>query len=306
MKQQPVIVVAGPTASGKTDFALQLAQHYPIEVISADSRQVYRYMDIGTAKASQQEQQLVVHHLLDIVDPDNDFSVADYTELAHKAIAEVVSRGKIPVVVGGTGLYVRAVTDGLIDAPSEDAALRAELLAQEQQCSGCLYQRLLDVDNTLALALHPNDITRIVRGLEVYLQTGTQLSQLQHQHGFQEQRYRTLKFAIAMDRAQLYERINHRVEIMLADGLLAEVQNLLDRGYDPQLKALRTIGYRQIIAHLRDGLSLDEAVAWIQLDSRRYAKRQLTWFRKDKTINWVDYPVEFGNIAKWIDEFYFN
>jgi tRNA dimethylallyltransferase len=306
MKQQPVIVVAGPTASGKTDFALQLAQHYPIEVISADSRQVYRYMDIGTAKASQQEQQLVVHHLLDIVDPDNDFSVADYTELAHKAIAEVVSRGKIPVVVGGTGLYVRAVTDGLIDAPSEDAALRAELLAQEQQCSGCLYQRLLDVDNTLALALHPNDITRIVRGLEVYLQTGTQLSQLQHQHGFKEQRYRTLKFAIAMDRAQLYERINHRVEIMLADGLLAEVQNLLDRGYDPQLKALRTIGYRQIIAHLRDGLSLDEAVAWIQLDSRRYAKRQLTWFRKDKTINWVDYPVEFGNIAKWIDEFYFN
>ncbi len=306
MKQQSVIVLVGPTASGKTDFAIKLAQHYPIEVISADSRQVYRHMDIGTAKVSKQEQQQVTHHLIDVVEPDKDFSVADYTELAHQAIIDVISRGKIPVIVGGTGLYVRALTEGLIDAPSEDADLRVELLTQERQCAGTLYQRLLEVDNTLALALHPHDITRIVRGLEVYLHTGTQLSQLQHSHGFKEQRYRTLKFAIAMDRAQLYERINKRVEIMFANGLLAEAQNLLDCGYDPELKALRTIGYRQAIACLREGLSRDEAVAWIQLDSRRYAKRQLTWFRKDKTINWVDYHEEFVNIEKWIDEFYFN
>jgi len=306
MSQLAVIIIAGATASGKTDFSLRLAQKYPIEIISADSRQVYRQMDIGTAKVTKEEQKKVPHHLIDIVDPDESFSVADYAEMAHKTIAQIAERGNIPVVVGGTGLYLRALTDGLIDAPSENAGLRAALLEEEKACAGTLYKRLMEVDNDLALTLHARDVTRIVRGLEVYFCSGTRLSQLQSSHGFKEQRYRTLKFCPSMDRALLYERINKRVEMMLADGLLAEARYLLNQGYSPELKAMRTIGYRQAIAHVRDSLSLDEAVAWIQQDSRRYAKRQLTWFRKDKTINWVDYNDEFDNILKQIDKFYFN
>ncbi|OQY17999.1 MAG: tRNA (adenosine(37)-N6)-dimethylallyltransferase MiaA [Desulfobacteraceae bacterium 4572_35.1] len=307
IKQQlPIIIIGGATASGKTDFALKLAQYYDVEVVSADSRQVYRYMDIGTAKVSADEQRMVSHHLIDVVEPDKDFSVADFTDMAHAAVIDIFNRGKIPLVVGGTGLYLRALTDGLIDAPSENAQLRAELLEDERQNSGCLYQRLLKVDNCLAQTIHPNDITRIVRGLEVYVQSGTKLSQIQQQHAFREQRYRPLKFAPSVDRALLYERINKRVGTMINEGLLRETQHLLKRGFTPSLKSMRTIGYRQAIAHLCDNMSLDDAIAWIQLETRRYAKRQLTWFRKDKTINWVDYNHEFDSIRESIDKFYFN
>lgn len=307
MEQQiPIIMIGGATASGKTDLALRLAQHYAVEVVSADSRQVYRYMDIGTAKVSAAEQDQVPHHIIDVVDPDQDFSVADFADLAHRAIADIAGRGKIPLIVGGTGLYLRALSDGLIDAPSANDELRAALLERERNDSGCLYKQLLDVDEPLAQTLHPNDVTRIVRGLEVYMQGGVRLSQIQQQHAFSDKRYRTLKLAIDVDRATLYEHITRRVDIMIEQGLLQETRQLLDRGYDPQLKSLRTIGYRQSIANLCDGLPLDETIAMIQQESRRYAKRQLTWFRKDKTINWVDSNARFDSILKWIDEFYYN
>lgn len=305
-KMMPIIVIGGPTASGKTDFALQLAGHYPVEVISADSRQIYRQMDIGTAKVTVEEQRAVRHHLIDIIDPDQDVSVADYTRLAHSAIKDALSRKKIPVVVGGTGLYIRALTEGLLDGPAENSELREQLLRDEAQDEGILHRRLCHVDLPLARSLHARDLTRIIRGLEVFEATGTPLSMLQKQHGFMEQPYRTLKFAISVDRPLLYDRIDGRVHKMVASGLIEETQQLLKRGYGPDLKSMKTIGYRQIVAHLCEGLPLDEAISWIQRDSRRYAKRQMTWFRKDKSIKWVDYNDDFVSILKWIDGFLFK
>lgn len=305
-EKMPIIVIGGPTASGKTDFALKLAEHYPVEVVSADSRQVYRQMDIGTAKVTADEKRVVRHHLIDIIDPDQDVSVADFTRLAHVAIKDILSRKKIPVVVGGTGLYIRALTEGLLDGPTENGELRAQLLADESMEEGILHQRLIEVDPTLAHALHCRDLTRIVRGLEVFEATGTPLSELQKQHGFMEQPYRALKFALSVERPLLYDRINHRVNAMVTSGLIEETQQLLARGYGADLKSMKTIGYRQIVAHLCEGLSLDDAISWIQRDSRRYAKRQMTWFRKDKSVNWVDYNDDFVSILKWIDRFLFN
>ncbi|OEU73869.1 MAG: tRNA (adenosine(37)-N6)-dimethylallyltransferase MiaA [Desulfuromonadales bacterium C00003068] len=305
-KEMPIIVIGGPTASGKTDFALKLAEHYPVEVVSADSRQVYRQMDIGTAKVTRDEQRAVHHHLINIIDPDQDISVADFTQLAHVAIKDILNRKKIPVVVGGTGLYIRALTDGLLDGPAENGELRAQLLADESMAEGILHQRLIEVDPLLAHALHRRDLTRIVRGLEVFEATGTPLSELQKQHGFMEQPYRALKFALSVERPLLYDRINRRVHAMVESGLIDETQLLLARGYGAELKSMKTIGYRQIVAHLCEGLSIDDAISWIQRDSRRYAKRQMTWFRKDKSINWVDCNDDFVSILKWIDRFLFN
>lgn len=302
----PLIVIGGPTASGKTGLAVELAKHYPVEVISADSRQVYRQMDIGTAKATAEERQAVVHHLIDVVDPDEKFSVADFTDRAHRLIAEIHQRGHLPLVVGGTGLYIRALTEGLIDLPGENPLLRQRLLDREQQSAGAVHHLLQECDAELAGKLHPNDVTRIIRGLEVFEAVGVPLSQLQREHGFGEQPYRVMTLAVEMERSQLYQRINDRVHVMLEQGLLDETRRLLVQGYSPQLKAMRTIGYRQAIAHLEEGMPLDEAVEWIQRDSRRYAKRQLTWFRKDKSIIWVDYNSEFDSILAWIEQFYLN
>ncbi|MCD6527347.1 MAG: tRNA (adenosine(37)-N6)-dimethylallyltransferase MiaA [Desulfuromonas sp.] len=302
----PLLVVCGPTASGKTGLAVKLAQKYPVEVVSADSRQVYRQMDIGTAKATTEERQAVTHHLIDVVNPDEKFSVADFSEHAHEAIAQIHARGNLPLVVGGTGLYIRALTDGLLDLPGEDAVLRQQLLDREQRNMGSVHRLLQQCDPVLAEKLHPHDITRIIRGIEVFETTGVALSRWQSEHGFREQPYRVLKLAVTMDRALLYQRINDRVELMIKQGVLDETRFLLAQGYHPNLKSMRTIGYRQAIAHLREGMSLDDAVAWIQQDSRRYAKRQLTWFRKDKSIIWVDYKSEFDNILAWIENFYLN
>lgn len=301
-----IIVIGGPTASGKTDFALKLAEHYPVEVISADSRQVYRQMDIGTAKVTIEEQQTVCHHLINIIDPDQDMSVADFTRLAHVAIKDVLSRKKIPVVVGGTGLYIRALTEGLLDGPAENCELRARLLAEESQQQGVLHRRLSEVDKALANSLHRRDLTRIIRGLEVFDTTGTPLSTLQHHHRFMEQPYRALKFALSVERPLLYDRIDRRVHAMVASGLIEETQQLLAQGYGAELKSMKTIGYRQMVAHLCEDLPLDEAISWIQRDSRRYAKRQMTWFRKDKAINWVDNNDDFVSILKWIERFLFK
>lgn len=305
-KRIPVLIIGGPTASGKTGLAVELAKRYPVEVISADSRQVYRQMDIGTAKATVDERRAVKHHLIDVVDPDEKFSVADFAQRAHTAIAQIHARGHLPLVVGGTGLYIRALTEGLLDLPGEDPELRQQLLEREQQKAGTVHCLLQQCDPVLAGKLHPHDVTRIIRGIEVFESTGVTLSQWQHEHGFREQPYRLFKLAVSMERSLLYQRINDRVELMIEQGLLKEVESLLAQGYHPDLKAMRTIGYRQAIAHLQDGMPLADAIQWIQQDSRRYAKRQLTWFRKDKSIIWVDYNSEFDSILTWIEEFYLN
>ncbi|MBN2644133.1 MAG: tRNA (adenosine(37)-N6)-dimethylallyltransferase MiaA [Desulfuromonadaceae bacterium] len=305
-EKSPLLVIAGPTASGKTGLAVALASRFDIEVVSADSRQVYRAMDIGTAKATAHERSQVVHHGIDVVNVDQDFSVADFVRLAHAAIADIRQRGHWPVVVGGTGLYIRALTEGLVDVPGADEALRRQLERQEQEAPGRLYRELEDVDPELAKRLHIHDVTRIIRGLEVFATTGRPLSAWQREHDFSDQPYRLLKLAPAIDRGALYQRIDERVELMLRQGLVEEVRGLLRRGYDRRLSAMETIGYKQIVAHLLDGLPLPEAVEQIQRESRRYAKRQLTWLRRDSQIIWVDYPGQFDTIFKLVDEFLCN
>lgn len=301
----PLLILCGPTAAGKTALALDLARNFPLEIISADSRQVYRGMDIGTAKATPEEQALVRHHLIDVVNPDQDFTVAQFADLAHTAIAEVFARKQRPALVGGTGLYIQILTEGLIDVPGADAELRRELLDRENtEGPGSLYRLLQQSDPDTAQRLFPRDVVRIIRALEVAQLTGQPLSALQRQHGFSERPYRTLKLAVAMEREQLYQRIDRRVEAMFAAGLLEETRGLLEQGYAADSKAMRTIGYREAIACLRGEATEDETIAAIQLATRRYAKRQLTWLRRDKSIIWVDYSRESARILSLIENFY--
>lgn len=301
----PLLILCGPTAAGKTALALDLARKFSLEIISADSRQLYRGMDIGTAKATPEEQAQARHHLIDVATPDQDFTVAQFADLAHAAIADIFRRRHRPVLVGGTGLYIQIVTEGLIDVPGADAELRRELLAIESaEGPGSLYRLLQANDPETAQRLFPRDVVRIVRALEVAHLTGQPLSVLQRQHGFSDQPYRTLKLALTLDREELYQRIDRRVEAMFAAGLLEETQALLDQGYAADSKAMRTIGYREAIACLRSEATEDETIAAIQLATRRYAKRQLTWLRRDKSIIWVDYSRESARILSLIENFY--
>ena len=304
VKTLPLLIICGPTASGKTALAIELSRHFDLEVVSADSRQVYRGLDIGTAKATAEERRQVPHHLVDVVNPDEEFSVADFIRQASAAVERIHGRGKLPVVVGGTGLYIKGLTEGLLAAPSGDQGVRERLLELEsEQGEGTLYRRLSEVDPTLAERLPPGDLLRIVRALEVFAISGRRLSEFQQEHAFDERPYETMKIALAPAREILYPRINRRVEQMFAEGLLDEVRHLLDRGFSPELKSMRTIGYRESIRHLQGRLTRDEAVALIQRDTRRYAKRQLTWFRRDKSIIWVDSFAESAKIQKFIEHF---
>ena len=299
-----VIVICGPTASGKTGLVCKLARQFDIEVVSADSRQVYRQMDIGTAKPTPEEQKQVPHHLIDIVNPDEPFSVADFVQAGRQVIVDVLSRKHIPVVVGGTGLYIRGLIDGLIDAPSADEALRQSLCDYEKAMGeGSLYRRLQQVDPEQAKIIHPNNQVRIIRAIEVFELGGVPLSVLQKQHAFNDSPYCALKFYLDPPRPLLDARIDQRVDQMLSAGLFSETQHLLDRGYAPELKALRTIGYRETIGYLRGDSSADDTSAQIKLETRQYARRQETWFRKEKSIISVDSFAEADNISFMIECF---
>lgn len=303
--ERPTLVaLCGPTASGKTGLALELARHLPLEIVSADSRQVYRKMDIGTAKATPAERRQVPHHLLDVVDPEQPFSVADFVALAREAIAGITGRGRLPLVVGGTGLYLRALTEGLAGVPAADADLRRRLHALEAAAGpGTLHRRLARVDPVSAERIHPRNLVRIVRALEVWEQTGRPMSACQAEHGFGEAPYRTLKLGLAVPLAELEVRIAARVEAMLAAGLVEEVRGLLASAGRRELKVLQTIGYREVAAYLRgetDRAGLQELIV---RHTRQYAKRQLTWFRKDKSIIWVDSLRESARILTLIENF---
>ncbi|MBE0504534.1 MAG: tRNA (adenosine(37)-N6)-dimethylallyltransferase MiaA [Desulfuromonadales bacterium] len=293
----PLLVICGPTASGKTRIALELAAALPIEIISADSRQIYRGMDIGTAKATPEERALVPHHLIDVVAPDQPFSAADFMTQGRAAVTAIHQGGKLAVVVGGTGLYIEALTRGLIAAPGEDPELRQELLALEvQQGEGTLHQRLQTIDPVAAQRLKPRDQPRIIRALEVFALTGETLTALQSRHAFADSPYEVITLGLEVERAILYRRIDERAAMMFASGLLEEAQSLLNQGFSRELKALRTIGYREAIAYLAGESSLQSAIEQTQQESRRYAKRQMTWFRKNNSIIMVDSLAEFAKI----------
>ena len=298
-------VICGATAVGKTALAISLAEYFDGEIISADSRQVYRLMDIGTAKPTTDELQRVRHHLIDVVWPDEEFHAAHFVSHAEAAITDICNRNKRPFLVGGTGLYIRALTEGLLQAPSANPELRQHLHARaEAEGSLVLHEELAQVDPESAARLHPNDLIRIVRALEVYEHSGRTLSAMQDEHGFSSKPYRTLKVCLNMDRGELYRRIDERAEVMFEQGLLAEAEALLQAGYDPGLKTLKTIGYRQAFALLLQNVSRDEAIADLQQATRRYAKQQLTWLRKDKSIIWLESSGDFVTIRELIEEFY--
>ncbi len=302
-QQLSVLVFCGPTGSGKTSLALSLAERYPLEIISADSRQVYRQMDIGTAKATVVEQAIASHHMIDLIDPDQEFSVAEFVDQARPLIEEVTARGNLPCIVGGTGLYIRALLGGLADLPSSDPVLRSELHQREESCgAGTLYRELQQVDPLAAQEIHPNNIIRIVRALEVYMLSGRRMSDLKAEHRFSKQPYRVVKFAPYFSRDELYRRINQRTEQMIDSGFVDEVRKLVDQ-YSFSLKSLQTLGYREVLRFLKNEITADEMVADIQKHTRQYAKRQLTWFSKESDIIWVDSSNKSGKVIRSIDNF---
>jgi tRNA dimethylallyltransferase len=295
-------IILGPTAVGKTALSLDLAECLDAEIVSADSRQVYRLMDIGTAKPSQKERQRVPHHLIDIVWPDEKFNVSYFVQRAEQVIQDVCARGKSSLLVGGTGLYIRALTEGLLIAPGADPSLRRDLHEKAQKRGNeALHAELEKVDSQMAARLHPNDLVRIVRALEVYYCSGSRLSELQKSHGFGQKPYRTLKIGLCCDRERLYEKIDKRSEDMFEEGLIEEAEAILEAGYDPNLKILKTIGYRQALGVLNGKLKLDEALDDLKRSTRRYAKQQLTWFRKDKSIIWLESSCDFARILELVD-----
>lgn len=287
-----IVVIAGPTGVGKTALSLRLAERINAEIVSVDSLQVYRHLNIGTAKASRAERARVAHHLIDIVDPDASLNAADFRRLAGEAIADIKERGKVPLLVGGTGLYVRLLVHGVLDAPKPSQKLRRKYRRQaEQHGKDFLYRRLRQLDPELAERVHPNDLVRVTRGLEIYDQTGRALSELQREHRFSCPHYHALKIVLIRPREELYERINHRVDAMMNAGLKAEYQEILEMGYERDLKPLMSLGYRQMGEHILDGRPRDEVVDEIKRETRHYAKKQISWFRGEPQTKWAMAPV---------------
>ena len=303
----PIIVVAGATATGKTRLAIDIANAVNGEIVSADSMQIYKYMDIGTAKPTPAEREECPHHLTDFVEPDADFSVADYTELAHDVIAKITARGKMPVMCGGTGLYINSVINDISFGEVEtDYALRDELTELARLRGGeYMIDMLSEFDPASAARLHPNNLRRIIRAIEFYKLTGVPISEHQEMTKQTVSRYDPIMFCIDYPRRELYERINRRVDIMLGSGLMDEVRGLLEMGYTEELNSMQGIGYKELISHFKGECTFDEAIDAIKQGSRRYAKRQLTWFRRDERIIWLD-PINadgcaIGTVKTWIE-----
>lgn len=307
MNQSPankILVICGPTASGKSELAMRLARALDAEIVNADSMQIYRGMDIGTAKPSLDQQAEIRHHLIDVIAPDQPFSAADFSVAADGAIRDILSRGKRVIVAGGTGLYIRALLKGLVDSPGGKGELRQVLQDEANRIgNNAMLERLREVDPELAAAMHPNNLVRIIRALEVYQLTGIPLSRYQKEHAFAACRYDALQIGVSVDRGLLYERIEERVGLMLAAGLLDEVSGLLAGGFGHDLKPMRSIGYKEAVAHLCGRLSAEEAASLIKRDTRHYAKRQMTWFKADPDILWFEYPEKFGNILEHAIDF---
>lgn len=285
MMRKPLVVIAGPTAVGKSEVAIELAKRINGEIVSCDSRQVYKYLNIGTAKPTKEERKKIPHHLIDIIKPNEEFNAYLYAQRAHKAIFGIHRKRKIPILVGGSGLYLRAVIDGIFPGAGKNKEIRKRL---EKFSSGALYKRLKEADPKSALRLHPHDKVRIIRALEVYELTGQPISVLQEVSKEKKPNYDLMMVGLKRKREELYQRINGRVEGMIKGGLVEEVRGLLKRGFSKDLIALKGLGYREIIGYLDREYGLEEAIRLLKRNSRRFAKRQLTWFSQDKRIHWIE------------------
>lgn len=285
-----ICILAGPTAVGKTDISLALARNLCGEIISADSAQVYKYMDIGTAKLKKDEMQGIRHYMMDEVTPDEDFSVAEFRDRAESYIRDINERGKLPIITGGTGLYINSLLNNLDFTESiSDEAFRKEM-QEEAASKGTAYvhSMLETIDPVSFFKLHSNDLRRVIRALEVYKHTGKPISYFQEESKKLPPKYTFAYIMLTMERSKLYGRIDQRVDKMMAEGLLEEVEGLLRMGYNRELTAMQALGYKEIVDYLQGKISKEEAVQIIKRDTRHYAKRQLTWFRRDQRIYWVN------------------
>ncbi|MBU6480746.1 MAG: tRNA (adenosine(37)-N6)-dimethylallyltransferase MiaA [Nitrospirae bacterium] len=285
---KPVVVMVGPTAVGKSRVAIEVAKAFETEVLTADSRQVYRGMDVGTDKPLPEERQSVPHRLIDLVNPDESFNAGVYRRRALDEIERLYRDRRLPLVVGGTGLYVRTILKGLCDAPPTDPIVRAAL-RQEARDQGHdrLYARLVAVDPVAAARLHPRDESKVLRALEVYQLSGRRMSEFQQEHGFAERPFSALIIGLNRDRAALYRRIEERIDWQLAHGLIEETEQLLAQGYQRDSAAMKGLGYRQVAEHLAGEYDAAEMVRRFKRDTRHFSKRQMTWFRKEPGIQWL-------------------
>lgn len=301
MQAKPkIVIILGPTAVGKTELSLELAGTFGGEIVSADSMQVYRHLDIGTSKPTRAERDRVAHHLIDIVDPGEGFSAARFDRMASGVIGNLAG-GKTAFVVGGTGLYVRALTGGIIEGPDEELGRRYRETLEGESLEE-LHGRLMERDPDAAARIHPRDRVRIVRALETAVLTGEPISEKQRRHGFRDVRYETLKIGLYRDREEIRRRIDVRAAQMIEAGLVGETERVLSMGYHEKLIPLRTLGYRYIIRYLKGEIPLDEALRFMQRDTRRYARRQMTWFRGETGIEWF-HPTETGPVKGRIASF---
>ncbi len=288
--KKPLIILTGPTAVGKTDLSIKLAKAVNGEIISADSMQVYEKMDIGTAKIMPEEMDGVPHYLIDVLDPKEDFHVVLFQKLAKEAMETIYAKGKIPIITGGTGFYIQALLYDIAFKENDgDMAYREELeaLANEKGAE-YLHQMLADVDEAAANAIHANNIKRVIRALEFHKQTGRKISEHNEEERQKESPYNFAYFVLNNDRQVLYERIEKRIDIMLENGLIAEVEGLYKEGYDSDLVSMQGLGYKEILAYLKGECTLEEAVYILKRDTRHFAKRQITWFKREKEITWVN------------------
>jgi tRNA dimethylallyltransferase len=288
--QRPkLIIIAGPTASGKTAAAVEMALEFNGEIINADSMQVYRYMDIGTAKPAAGERKGIIHHLIDVVDPDEEFNASLYRKAAILVINEIIKKGRTCFVAGGTGLYIKALLGGLMECPQSDPDLRDGLIDEcREKGSFFLHERLKKLDPGSADRIHPNDKTRVIRALEIISLTDRPLSSVIAQHAFNERAFRTLKICLDVEREKLYDRINMRCDQMIELGLVDETEALLAKGYSPDLRSMKSLGYRHAISCINKEWTPEDMANNLKQDTRRYAKRQMTWFRADPEMIWVE------------------
>ena len=302
-KKKPMIILTGPTAVGKTDLSIQLAKAMNGEIISADSMQVYRHMDIGSAKVTPEEMDGVPHHLIDVLEPEEEFNVVVFQKLAKEALTGIYERGHIPIIVGGTGFYIQALLYDIDFTENDgDTAIRRELekLAQTQG-AGCLHQMLQEIDPESAAAIHQNNVKRVIRAIEFYRQTGKKISLHNEQEREKQSPYQFLYYVLDTDRKTLYERIDRRVDRMMEHGLVDEVKHLADMGCTRDMVSMQGLGYKEILDYLSGEIPLEEAVYILKRDTRHFAKRQITWFKRERDVRWLELE-QFQNDRKKVLE----
>lgn len=301
MKKRKILVIVGPTAIGKTTVSIAMAQKINGEIISADSRQIFRHMTIATAKPLREDLEKVRHHFIDIINPDESYSAGQFGTDGRSAIQEILGRGREALVVGGSGLYIRSLIDGLFGEPARDEDLRKRIRDDIEKFGiARAYDQLKSIDHEASSKIHPNDAKRIARALEVYELTGKKISDL-HESQETDFNFEPVMIGLTCARAELYRRIDARVDAMIERGVIEETKGLLEKGYSPKLVSMESLGYREIVQYLNREISYEKMISIFKQGSRNYAKRQLTWFRRDNRIRWFDVN-DFENVEKLADK----